>query len=67
MHDDRDRLLNTGLCLLSLDGGGIRGLLTLYILRNIMAGLNHQRQAIGLKPWDPWQIFNLIGGIGTGG
>jgi hypothetical protein len=27
----------TGLCLLSLDGGGVRGLSTLFILKGIMA------------------------------
>jgi hypothetical protein len=30
------------LCLLSLDGGGVRGLSTLYILKGIMAVLNHE-------------------------
>src|SRR5688572_5844523 len=30
----------TGLCLLSLDGGGVRGLSTLYILKSIMDWLN---------------------------
>jgi hypothetical protein len=38
----------TGLCLLSLDGGGVRGLSSLYILKGFMARLNHQRQSDGL-------------------
>jgi hypothetical protein len=38
----------TGLCLLSLDGGGVRGLSTLYILKGLMAQLNSRRQNAGL-------------------
>ncbi|GAW25605.1 putative calcium-independent phospholipase A2-gamma [Rosellinia necatrix] len=34
---------STGLCLLSLDGGGVRGLSTLYILKSIMVQLNSER------------------------
>lgn len=58
--------LNTnGLCLLSLDGGGVRGLSTLYILRDIMVQLNHERDdGDNLKPCD---VFDLIGGTSTGG
>lgn len=58
--------LNTdGLCLLSLDGGGVRGLSSLYILRDIMAQLNHERvDEESLKPCD---VFDLIGGTSTGG
>jgi hypothetical protein len=32
----------TRLCLLSLYGGGVRGLSTLYILKSIMDQLNHE-------------------------
>lgn len=54
-----------GLCLLSLDGGGVRGLSTLYILRDIMAQLSHERDDRPLlKPCD---VFDLIGGTSTGG
>jgi patatin-like phospholipase/acyl hydrolase len=58
--------LNTnGLCLLSLDGGGVRGLSTLYILRDIMSQLNRERgDGDNLKPCD---VFDLIGGTSTGG
>jgi len=38
----------TGLCLLSLDGGGVRGLSTLYILKGLMAQLNRERQEASL-------------------
>jgi len=54
-----------GLCLLSLDGGGVRGLSTLYILRDIMSQLHHERDdGETLKPCD---VFDLIGGTSTGG
>lgn len=56
---------NGGLCLLSLDGGGVRGLSSLLILRDIMTQLNAEREdKESLKPCD---IFDLIGGTSTGG
>jgi len=58
---------NTGLCLLSLDGGGVRGLSTLYILKGIMDRLNHERKTFGLPPMKPCEVFDLIGGTSTGG
>ncbi|KIM93182.1 hypothetical protein OIDMADRAFT_138250 [Oidiodendron maius Zn] len=57
----------TGLCLLSLDGGGVRGLSTLYILKIIMDRLNHDRRAAALQPVRPCEVFDLIGGTSTGG
>jgi hypothetical protein len=63
-----DRTLdNTGYCLLSLDGGGVRGLSTLYILQRIMERLNFEREEAGLRPKKPCEIFDLIGGTSTGG
>jgi hypothetical protein len=54
-----------GLCLLSMDGGGVRGLSSLHILRVIMNQLNADRAGDEyLKPCD---IFDLIGGTSTGG
>ncbi|KAM7213422.1 Acyl transferase/acyl hydrolase/lysophospholipase [Rhypophila decipiens] len=54
--------------LLSLDGGGVRGLSTLLILKNIMHQVNAKRRERGftcdLKPCD---VFDLIGGTSTGG
>lgn len=58
---------NTGLCLLSLDGGGVRGLSTLYILKSIMDRLNHERKKSDLLPVKPCEVFDLIGGTSTGG
>jgi patatin-like phospholipase/acyl hydrolase len=58
---------STGLCLLSLDGGGVRGLSTLYILKSIMDRLNGERQKSNLPPVKPCEVFDLIGGTSTGG
>ncbi|KAH6711738.1 phospholipase, patatin family protein [Leptodontidium sp. MPI-SDFR-AT-0119] len=58
----------TGLCLLSLDGGGVRGLSTLHILKSIMNRLNHERRTTAnLLPVKPCEVFDLIGGTSTGG
>ncbi|KAI9691233.1 MAG: hypothetical protein M1822_008853 [Bathelium mastoideum] len=56
-----------GLCLLSLDGGGVRGLSSLYILQGLMQRLNHERQKDGLLAVKPCDVFDLIGGTSTGG
>ena len=59
---------DTGLCLLSLDGGGVRGLSSLYILKSVMDRLNHARKKGGnLPPVKPCEVFDLIGGTSTGG
>lgn len=55
---DRD-----GLCLLSLDGGGVRGLSTLHILKRVMDWINEDLED-NLKPCD---VFDIIGGTSTGG
>ncbi|RDL30230.1 uncharacterized protein BP5553_10508 [Venustampulla echinocandica] len=61
-------LNSTGLCLLSLDGGGVRGLSTLYILKSIMDRLNYERKCTAnLPPAKPCEVFDLIGGTSTGG
>jgi patatin-like phospholipase/acyl hydrolase len=57
----------TGLCLLSLDGGGVRGLSSLYILKSIMDRLNHVRGQNKLPRVKPCEVFDLIGGTSTGG
>ncbi|KAB8219792.1 hypothetical protein BDV33DRAFT_204096 [Aspergillus novoparasiticus] len=55
----------TGLCLLSLDGGGVRGLSSLYILKRLMTQLSRERPELGQVK--PCEIFDLIGGTSTGG
>ncbi|KAG9240166.1 kinase subdomain-containing protein, partial [Calycina marina] len=68
MHGDEPNPLDTkGLCLLSLDGGGVRGLSTLYILKSIMDRLNYKRSTSSLAPVKPCEVFDLIGGTSTGG
>jgi hypothetical protein len=56
-----------GLFLLSLDGGGVKGLSTLYILRGIMNRLNDKREGQGLGKVKPCELFDLIAGTSTGG
>lgn len=63
--DDSNPLDSTGL---SLDGGGVRGLSTLFILKSIMDHLNDERKtAANLPPAKPCEVFDLIGGTSTGG
>ncbi|KAF8578088.1 FabD/lysophospholipase-like protein [Ramaria rubella] len=54
------------LCVLTLDGGGIRGLSSLLLLRELMAKLSVKK---GVSPADirPTEYFDLIVGTGTGG
>ncbi|KAF5588637.1 calcium-independent phospholipase A2-gamma [Fusarium pseudoanthophilum] len=56
-----------GICMLSLDGGGVRGLSSLYVLKRIMDGHNAGRKRLGRSPQKPADIFDLIGGTSTGG
>ncbi|KAJ5970810.1 FabD/lysophospholipase-like protein [Penicillium vulpinum] len=57
---------SNGLCLLSLDGGGVRGLSTLYVLKGLMDRLNQARPA-NSPAKKPCEVFDLIGGTSTGG
>lgn len=47
--------------LLSLDGGGVRGLSSLYILQRIMDAIDPDH------PPKPCDYFDIIGGTSTGG
>ncbi|KAJ5585584.1 uncharacterized protein N7459_005384 [Penicillium hispanicum] len=49
------------LCLLVLDGGGVRGLSMLLILKRLMEGIDP------LNPPKPCDYFDMIGGTSTGG
>ena len=54
-----------GLTLLSLDGGGIRGLSSLQILKNVLEKVAREG---GLQtPPKPCDFFDMIGGTSTGG
>jgi patatin-like phospholipase/acyl hydrolase len=48
-----------------IDGGGIRGLASLYILKQIMAQLEAQLEVPA--PILPCNYFDLIAGTSTGG
>ncbi|KAH9209887.1 acyl transferase/acyl hydrolase/lysophospholipase [Leptodontidium sp. 2 PMI_412] len=59
---DRD-----GLCVLSLDSGGVRGLSTLLILKALIGKVNAERVKEGLAVVKPCELFDLIGRTSTGG
>jgi hypothetical protein len=48
-------------------GGEEHGLAALFVLRELMASLNSERQKTGNRLVKPWELFDLIGGTGTGG
>jgi patatin-like phospholipase/acyl hydrolase len=49
------------LSLLALDGGGVRGLSSLLILRRLMEAIDPH------NPPKPCDVFDMIGGTSTGG
>jgi patatin-like phospholipase/acyl hydrolase len=49
------------------DGGGIRGLSSLYILRSIMERVNKERKKESKDDIKPCDVFDLICGTSTGG
>lgn len=49
------------LCLLSLDNGGVRGLSSLQILKQLMEAIDPDH------PPKPCDYFDMIAGTGTGG
>ncbi|KAI5851386.1 patatin-like phospholipase-domain-containing protein [Morchella snyderi] len=59
--------------LLSLDGGGVRGLSSLLILQDIMTEVSSSEKKLNLRspkdntPIKPCDYFDLIGGTSTGG
>jgi patatin-like phospholipase/acyl hydrolase len=52
-----------GLRLLSLDGGGVRGLSILLILKHLMTTIDPD----AIPPPKPCEYFDMIGGTSTGG
>jgi patatin-like phospholipase/acyl hydrolase len=50
-----------GIRLLALDGGGVRGLSSLMILRQLMVTIDRD------SPPKPCEFFDMIGGTSTGG
>lgn len=62
-QDDTGRKHGKELCLLALDGGGVRGTSELYILQRIMENISP-----GTTPTPkPCDFFDMIGGTSTGG
>jgi patatin-like phospholipase/acyl hydrolase len=54
--------------ILSLDGGGVRGIAELFILKELMDQVNRLQRNEGDKSsLLPCQVFDLICGAGTGG
>lgn len=51
------------LIVLFIDGGGIRGLSSILILKDIMRELNKDRA----QKLQPCEVFDMIGGTSTGG
>jgi patatin-like phospholipase/acyl hydrolase len=47
--------------LLCIDGGGVRGLSALFILKQLMEAVNR------IAPPKPCNYFDMIGGTSTGG
>ena len=62
-----DPLDETGLCLLLLNGGGVRGLSTLLILKALMDRVNVERHAQRQASAKPFELFDLISRTSTGG
>ena len=63
---EQSRVLKHTRRILSLDGGGVRGLSSLLILREIMEEIQAKTGA-SKTPTRPCEYFDLIGGTGTGG
>ncbi|PWW77143.1 FabD/lysophospholipase-like protein [Tuber magnatum] len=59
--------------ILSLDGGGVRGLSSLMILQDIMTTISQQEKSSNIRPkhddtpLKPCEYFDIIGGTSTGG
>jgi patatin-like phospholipase/acyl hydrolase len=53
--------------LLSIDGGGVRGISALVLLEQLMEHVNDQRDSKGFPKQEPWELFDMMGGTSTGG
>jgi len=58
--------------ILALDGGGVRGLSEVLILKNLFQKIDFVEERDGhgtveARPLEPWKYFDLICGTSTGG
>jgi len=59
--------LESGLKVLSLDGGGVKGLFSIIVLEHLMEGVRQIDAPHATDPLKPCDYFDLIGGTSTGG
>jgi patatin-like phospholipase/acyl hydrolase len=52
---------------MNTDGGGVRGLAAIEVLEHLMDAANRERRAKNLSPQEPWEMFDMIAGVDTGG
>ena len=55
----------SGLCLLLLAGGGVRGLSTLLVVEHLMERMNIERKNHGFPSVKLCELFYFIGGTST--
>jgi hypothetical protein len=48
-----------------LDGGGVRGLSSIETIKEMMRRFNEGRSGDGIL--QPWEVFEMIAGMGSGG
>lgn len=53
--------------LLSIDGGGVKGIISLCVLKTIMDDINEERKKRGDGEQKPCDVFDMICGTSTGG
>ncbi len=66
VEPERIREGQSRLRILSLDGGGVRGLFSIMALEKVLEEVHHLVGGIGSTP-KPCEIFILTGGTSTGG
>jgi hypothetical protein len=52
---------------MNTDGGGVYGLAAIEVLEYLMEAANEERVAENLLPQEPWEMFDMIAGVDTGG
>ncbi|KAF2402280.1 FabD/lysophospholipase-like protein [Trichodelitschia bisporula] len=72
-HTNHEMNPHAPLRLLTLDGGGVRGLASLMVLDDLMENIAREEKRLGIRKRDdqtrpkPCDYFDLIGGTSTGG